>query len=100
MGLRYGTKSLNHGGHREHGRKAKYQALVLGLQERRNRGFPELAAMSPPPLVLSKSSHFPATMVRVKATIYVVEDDPDISRLVRHHLDRKSTRLNSSHLGI
>src|SRR5450755_4043855 len=31
--------------------------------------------------------HFPATMVRVKPTIFVVEDDPDISRLVRHHLE-------------
>src|SRR5258708_7097014 len=29
----------------------------------------------------------PATMVAVKPTIFVVEDDPDISRLVRHHLE-------------
>ena len=29
-------------------------------------------------------------MVRVKPTIYVVEDDPDISRLVRHHLEGAS----------
>jgi two-component system phosphate regulon response regulator PhoB len=29
-------------------------------------------------------------MVRVKPTIYVVEDDPDISRLVRHHLEAAS----------
>src|SRR4030088_3336984 len=27
---------------------------------------------------------------RVKPTIYVVEDDPDISRLVRHHLEGAS----------
>ena len=26
-------------------------------------------------------------MVAVKPTIFVVEDDPDISRLVRHHLE-------------
>src|SRR5262252_2640167 len=30
---------------------------------------------------------FPATMVAVKPSIFVVEDDPDISRLVRHHLE-------------
>src|SRR6202795_1164077 len=29
-------------------------------------------------------------MVRVKPTIFVVEDDPDISRLVRHHLEAAS----------
>ena len=29
-------------------------------------------------------------MVRVKPTIFVVEDDPDISRLVRHHLEGAS----------
>ena len=26
-------------------------------------------------------------MIAVKPTIFVVEDDPDISRLVRHHLE-------------
>src|SRR5260370_8150763 len=37
-------------------------------------------------------------MVRVKPTIYVVEDDPDISRLVRHHLEgaRFNVRLYST----
>lgn len=29
----------------------------------------------------------PATILPVKPSIYVVEDDPDISRLVRHHLE-------------
>lgn len=29
----------------------------------------------------------PATMIAVKPNIFVVEDDPDISRLVRHHLE-------------
>jgi DNA-binding response OmpR family regulator len=35
---------------------------------------------------------------RVKPTIYVVEDDPDISRLVRHHLEGAgfSVRLYST----
>ena len=31
--------------------------------------------------------YFPATMDAVKPTIFVVEDDADISRLVRHHLE-------------
>jgi DNA-binding response OmpR family regulator len=33
---------------------------------------------------------FPSYNGRVKPTIYVVEDDPDISRLVRHHLEGAS----------
>src|ERR1700721_2340037 len=33
---------------------------------------------------------FPGYNCRVKPTIYVVEDDPDISRLVRHHLEAAS----------
>src|SRR5438132_14020902 len=34
-----------------------------------------------------ESATSPATMVAVKPTIFVVEDDSDISRLVRHHLE-------------
>ena len=37
-----------------------------------------------------ESTRFPATMDAVKPTIFVVEDDPDISRLVRHHLEAAS----------
>ena len=37
-----------------------------------------------------ESTCFPATMDAVKPTIFVVEDDPDISRLVRHHLEAAS----------
>jgi DNA-binding response OmpR family regulator len=39
------------------------------------------------PRLVTKLLHFPATMVPVKPTLFVVEDDPDISRLVRHHLE-------------
>src|ERR1035438_6129101 len=41
-------------------------------------------------LVVTRLLHFPATMGAVKPTIFVVEDDPDISRLVRHHLEGAS----------
>ena len=33
------------------------------------------------------SSQTPATILPMKPSIFVVEDDPDISRLVRHHLE-------------
>ncbi len=40
--------------------------------------------------LVTRLLHFPATIVAVKPTIFVVEDDPDISRLVRHHLESAS----------
>lgn len=42
------------------------------------------------------------TMVGVKPTIFVVEDDPDISRLVRHHLEGAGfgVRLFASSSGV
>jgi DNA-binding response OmpR family regulator len=36
---------------------------------------------------LATAHCFPATIDPVKPSIFVVEDDPDISRLVRHHLE-------------
>ena len=47
----------------------------------------ELEAHNPRLPRISKTSLSPATMIAVKPTIFVVEDDPDISRLVRHHLE-------------
>jgi two-component system phosphate regulon response regulator PhoB len=42
---------------------------------------------SSPPYRLARAHAVPKYNVGVKANIFVVEDDPDISRLVRHHLE-------------
>src|SRR5258708_17793229 len=56
-----------------------------------NSGRPGGDAGSPPAgLDRYRIETLPSYNGRVKPTIYVVEDDPDISRLVRHHLEGAS----------
>lgn len=64
--------------------------------------FVHLERCSLPRLQVDATTLATVTMVGVKPTIFVVEDDPDISRLVRHHLEGAGfgVRLFASSSGV